>query len=1318
MTPPGKRAATEPVLADRGALRVVIVVLAALVVAAFWTAAVVLGRHDLARTLSELDDENRHLARTLAEHAARTIDYADRLALEVKAQHEKHGRGFALERYGREAGINRSIVPGIVIADARGEVRQMDAPLTPAANIGDRAHFSVHAATDSGRPFVSPPVFSRVQERYNIIVSRRLNRPDGTFDGVVGVAIDPDSFTGFYRDIGLGENGLIALTGLDGFVRARNAGDAAGIGQDVRGGALFKEYAKREEGTGRFESVINGVARRVAFRRLEHYPLVLAVGVAEQTVLAEVSGRVRILYFGALVASVLALCAAAALLWLLRRQDNDAQALAESSARFRQVTENIGDVFWLTDPAKAQLLYASPAYEKIWGRRLAEVYRSGLAWVEGIHAEDRERVMHAARTRQAQGDYDEQYRVVRPDGSLRWIRDRAFPVRNAAGAVVRIAGVAEDITDVRELERTYRHMVEASPDATFINRDDFIVYANPAALKMLRANSAEDVVGKSPLAIVHPDDRAAVGARIARQRAGEEMAGLFEQRFIAFDGSVIDAEVSIALTLDQGQVSRQVVARDITQRKKTAAALRGSEARYRRLVEESPDATFITRGETVVYANPAALRLLGAETPGQIVGGSVMRYVHPAHADAARARIALMDSGASYNPSEVYERQYVRFDGSVVDVELSSARIELADGVGRQVVARDVSARKRAEAALRDSEARYRILVETSPDAIFIYRDDAVEYVNLAGVGMLGAPSAAAILGRSMFEFIDATGHAAALARRAHMKSAGRPTGLFEQTYVRLDGGLVEVEGSALPLAGAGGAQRMVVLRDVSARKRAEAALRESETRLRLAVEAAGLTDWEWDVASDQTHWGHQHERLLGPLPEGAGRYPDFREMVHADDRARFLAAGRATLEHGAPYDIEFRFVRADGEVRWLRNLGRAVRDAQGRVERLVGVTQDVTRRHEFERELAESQQRRDALLESNPDPSWLKDRDGRYIAANRAWFARHGIAPHNIAGKTDADIFDAGFAALIGAEDRRVVETRALVRGERNRKFADGVEWIETVKTPVFDGAGRVVAVAGVSHDITERKRAEQAAREMNESLAQKTIELTALNQELEAFSYSVSHDLRAPLRSISGFGSFLLKDSHEQLDAAGRGRLQRILAAAERMGQLIDDLLTLARISRQPMLLHDVNLHALAGEIMAGYKAEDPARRVEFIAATGLTVKGDAGLMRVMLDNLLGNAWKFTGRRAQARIEIGSALIDGVRTIFVRDDGAGFDMTYAGKLFAPFQRMHSQEQFEGTGVGLATVKRIVERHHGKIWIESAPERGTTVFFTLGESR
>ncbi len=227
--------------------------------------------------------------------------------------------------------------------------------------------------------------------------------------------------------------------------------------------------------------------------------------------------------------------------------------------------------------------------------------------------------------------------------------------------------------------------------------------------------------------------------------------------------------------------------------------------------------------------------------------------------------------------------------------------------------------------------------------------------------------------------------------------------------------------------------------------------------------------------------------------------------------------------------------------------------------------------------------------------------------------------------------------------------------------------------------------------------------------------IQLEESNKELEAFAYSVSHDLRAPLRSIDGFSQALLEDYDDKLDASGKNYLQRVRAAAQHMGQLIDDLLNLSRITRYEMKQEKVDLSALTSEITNELQKAKPERNVTSIIASGITANGDAHLLRIALTNLLENAWKFTGKQPQARIEFGVIQKDGKSVYFVRDDGVGFDMKYADKLFTPFQRLHTTGDFPGTGIGLAIVQRIIHRHGGKIWAESEVEQGTTFYFTLG---
>ena len=244
--------------------------------------------------------------------------------------------------------------------------------------------------------------------------------------------------------------------------------------------------------------------------------------------------------------------------------------------------------------------------------------------------------------------------------------------------------------------------------------------------------------------------------------------------------------------------------------------------------------------------------------------------------------------------------------------------------------------------------------------------------------------------------------------------------------------------------------------------------------------------------------------------------------------------------------------------------------------------------------------------------------------------------------------------------------------------------------------------------------KALEEARLELEQRVEARTRDLKEANKELEAFSYSVAHDLRAPLRGIDGFSQVMLEDYATQIDATGQDYLQRIRKATQRMAQLLDDMLNLSKVTRVNITLKEVNLTEIAKSILEDLRRHDAKREVEFIAEKQLLVKGDAGLLRNVLENLVGNAWKFTGKQPEARIELGMTQIDGKDTYYVRDNGAGFDMTYASKLFGVFHRLHSAAEFPGTGVGLATVQRIINRHGGKIWAEAAVGKGATFYFTL----
>jgi PAS domain S-box-containing protein len=347
-----------------------------------------------------------------------------------------------------------------------------------------------------------------------------------------------------------------------------------------------------------------------------------------------------------------------------------------------------------------------------------------------------------------------------------------------------------------------------------------------------------------------------------------------------------------------------------------------------------------------------------------------------------------------------------------------------------------------------------------------------------------------------------------------------------------------------------------------------------------------------------------------------------------------------------------------------------------------------------------------------------IADNDGNLQRVNPAW--------EETLGWTIDDLTKKPFLALVHPDDRertlRAIEENAtgaaaaVAEFENRYLCSDGsYRWFQwgTAAAPEQN----IIYAAG--RDITERKEAEAALRQLAEELearfAARTADLSAANEELEAFAYSVSHDLRAPLRGIDGFSQAVLEEYSESLDETGRDYLVRLRSASQRMGNLIDDMLSLSRVSRVDLSKEQVDLSAIATSLAVELQDREPDREVEFVIHDGVTALGDLRFLSIVLENLLANAFKFTSKCATARIEFGRELVDGENAYFVRDDGVGFDMTYADQLFVPFQRLHTDTEFPGSGIGLATTRRIVGRHGGHVWAHGEVDHGATVYFTLG---
>lgn len=550
-------------------------------------------------------------------------------------------------------------------------------------------------------------------------------------------------------------------------------------------------------------------------------------------------------------------------------------------------------------------------------------------------------------------------------------------------------------------------------------------------------------------------------------------------------------------------------------------------------------------------------------------------------------------------------------------------------------------------------------------------------------------------------------------------------------TMRRQDGTLVHTLISAELIELGGEPCFVVSVRDITERLRAERALKESEEKFSKAFHASSevmslsvaSTGEFVDVnAAYERLFGRTRDEVIGKTPIELGMW--------AQPETRLVMVERLRGE-GRLRDYPIECLSQSG--RTLHFLFSAEFFEFGGVQHLVGIGRDVTEQRRAELALRESEERARLLIEHAPDAIVVFDLGSqRFVDANPAAEALFGLERARLLELSPLDV-----SPERQADGRRSSELAegyltAAVNGGRPRfdwlhLHADGHQVPCEIRLLRLPDPTRVL-VRGSMLDVSERRRNddlraqnETAIRKLNAELEQRvadrTVQLTAANTELESFSYSVSHDLRSPLRAIDGFSRALEEDYASRLDAEGLDYLKRVRAAVRRMADLIDDLLQLSRTSRHEMQRQRVDLAELARDVDRELRERHPQRAVTFSTRPGLLADADPTLARIVLENLLDNAWKYTRNRELASLELGALEAPdeyGATVFFVRDDGAGFDMRFANKLFTPFQRLHTDAEFEGTGIGLATVRRIVARHGGKTWAESVVGRGTIVYFTL----
>jgi PAS domain S-box-containing protein len=937
------------------------------------------------------------------------------------------------------------------------------------------------------------------------------------------------------------------------------------------------------------------------------------------------------------------------------------------------------------------------------------------------------------------------------DRTYYWVDTAIIPFLDDRGKPFQYLAIRFDITERKrtqealwETNQRLQALIQSAPVAIeILDPEGNVQLWNPTA-KQIFGWSEQEVLGR-PLPMVTPDKQEEFQALLHSVLQGNVCTGLETQRRRK-DGSLIDISLSKAPLRDaRGKIIGVMgIITDITERKRTEEMLKLAEFS----VEQASDGIWwINSDARILRVNKAACQLLGYSEEELLsltipdIDPDYQADIWPAHWEELKKQGTL-----------TFESRHKAKDGSIKPTEINSNFLEFGGKEYNFAFARDITERKRLENALQSlvagtaavtGDAFFPALVQHLATALGVRYALVTETV---GDDRLSKARTVAFwigdkLGEN-FEYDLSNTPCQILIDERRM--CCYPTSVQElfpedrdlvemQAVCYLGVPLFNTSGQIIghlcvlddqPLAEEKRAKSIMSIFAARAaaeleRKRTEEALWKTNQRLQAVIQAAPAAIDILDLDGNIQLWNPAAERLFGwSEQEALGRSIPMIPPHQWDEFQRFL---HSSLDEGKVLTgLEVQRLRKDGSAIDVSLSVAPLRDTKGEIIGAMGILSDISDRKRSQEVLRQSEERLRLVLENMPVMMDAFDESGNILIWNRECERVTGYTAGEIVGNPRA--MELLYPNL---EYRQQMMAQWTERGDDYRDW----EWEITCK----DGSVKIVswsnisqefpipgwAMWGVGVDISDRKRAEQEIRQLNQNLErrviERTAELEAANSELEAFSYSVSHDLRAPLRGVDGFSQALLDRYADTLDDKGKHYLQRIRAGTQRMGELIDDLLQLSRVTRSEMHRTKVDLSALATAIAAELSSTQPERQVEWALAPGLFADGDARLLRIVLENLLNNAWKFTSSRIHSRIELNVIFQEDAKfAYFVRDNGAGFDMAYANKLFGAFQRLHSTTQFPGTGIGLATVQRIIHRHGGRVWAEGTVEQGATFYFTL----
>ncbi|MBI5454952.1 MAG: PAS domain S-box protein [Deltaproteobacteria bacterium] len=979
---------------------------------------------------------------------------------------------------------------------------------------------------------------------------------------------------------------------------------------------------------------------------------------------------------------------------------------------------------------EGRVKYRNASADRLWGGGLQDL--AAYHEIKGWRASTGERIAPTDRASfraitKGETTLNEEIVVENLSGERKTILNSAIPMRDPSGNIAGAVVVDEDITERKRAEEEALKGKELL-ETLFKSIDLLIAYMD-SGFNFIQVNRAyAEADGKAPDFYpgknhfdLYPDPENEI---IFRRVVATGVPAYFYARPFVYPHAPERGVTYWDLTVQpvkgpEGRVTGLVLSLiDVTKHIKTDEALKESEERLRAVLDNMGNLVYMRDLEgRLVFMNKYGQAFF-KKTMGELYGTTVFELFPRETAEVfdASDKLALREERTVEVEEELELKEGRRY--------FLTIKFPLKNAAGKTYglcgVVTDVTVLKKTDEALKESEARLRSILDNMGNAVYLKDlNERYVYGNRRFLEFLKL-NEADVYGKTIFDIYPEE-----MARVIHehdsaVLMAGQRLE-FEERLALAEGErfflsirfpLKDTRGEAYAICG--------VSTDITDIKKTEEALKKSEARLREAQRIGRMGAWNVDIARDRIEQTDEVARILGRSAEEVDTTGKFMEAVHPEDRGFVSASVNDALYAGKPYSIDFRIIRPDNEVRFVHSEGEVERDPSGRPLRMRGTVQDVTELKTAARRLEESERKYRGLVENSIVAVFTSTLDGQFLYVNEAMVRIYEF------GSAEELKYENAVKRFKNPADRERMIGILKELGRVEGFEFEGITKKGNIRNILIMGRLYEGVFSGMALDITERKRMENEVRRLNAELEQrvedrtrelkKTAEdLSSANREMETFTYSVAHDLRSPLRLIDGFSMVLLKKHGERLDREGQDHLERIRGAVKRMGALIDDLLNLSYVLRAEVSYGTVNLSGMASAIITDMKKSDPERKAEMTVQEGLKARGDERLIRMVLENLIGNAWKYSSKREVSHIEFGSAgPLNGTGVYYVRDDGVGFRMEEAWSIFEPFHRLRSADEFPGTGVGLSTVRRIIERHGGRIWAESEPGKGSVFFFTL----